>query len=142
MVLPIIAGAIYAAISAGAAAGVTDTAKKAVADAYQGLKSLIHKKFGSDSEPAVAIAKLEAHPDSEGRKQTLSEELQSANAASDPEIVSAAQALLELIQSLPQGEQHIQSANNSFGVAQADRGSTATVTMPSLPPGTPPWPPK
>jgi hypothetical protein len=49
--------AIVAAISAGAVAGASDTAKVAIADAYQGLKSLVKKKFGHDSDAAEAIEK-------------------------------------------------------------------------------------
>ena len=127
-----ITNAIVAALSAGAATGATDTAKKAIADAYDGLKSLIRKKFGGDSEAAVATDKLEAKPDSIGRKQSLKEELESANAGSDPELAGAAQALLELVRALPQGEKHIQFAQGQ-GIAQADRGSTATVTFSGWP---------
>jgi hypothetical protein len=124
----IVANAIVAALSAGAVAGTTDTAKSAIADAYEGLKSLIKKKFGHDSDSADAIDNLEAKPDSDGRKKTLAEELEAVNPASDPELVSAAQSLLALIKALPQGEKHIQVARGT-GIAQADRGSTATVTM-------------
>jgi hypothetical protein len=124
----IVANAIVAALSAGAVAGTTDTAKSAIADAYEGLKSLIKKKFGQDSDSADAIDNLEAKPDSDGRKKTLAEELEAVNPASDPELVSAAQSLLALIKALPQGEKHIQVARGT-GIAQADRGSTATVTM-------------
>jgi hypothetical protein len=124
----IIMNAIVAALSAGATAGATDTAKKAITDAYEGLKSLVHKKFGKDGEAAVAIDKLEANPESKGRKETLGEELAAVNAGSDAEIGSAAQALLELVRALPQGEKHIQFAQGQ-GIAQADRGSTATVTF-------------
>jgi hypothetical protein len=127
-----ITNAILAALSAGAATGVTDTTKKAIADAYVGLKSIIKAKFGRDSEAAVAIDKLEARPDSEGRRRTLSEELKAVNAVSDPDLASAAQSVLELIRALPEGEKHIQFAQGS-GIAQADRGSTASVTM-SAPP--------
>jgi hypothetical protein len=122
----LIMSAIVAALSAGAATGATEAGKKAIVDAYDGLKSLIKKRFGGNSEAAVALDKLEAKPDSEGRKQTLSEELESAGAASDPELVSAAQALTALIRALPNGEKHIQIAHGQ-GIAQADRGSTATV---------------
>lgn len=123
-----VTAAIVAALSAGATTGATDTAKKAIADAYEGLKFLVRKKFGGDSDASEAIVKLEAKPDSDGRKQTLTEELKDVNAVSDPEVVSAVQSLLELIRALPQGEKHIQFAQGT-GIAQADRGSTATVTM-------------
>jgi hypothetical protein len=75
----IVTNAIVAAISAGAVAGTKDTAKSAIADAYDGLKSLIKKKFGYDSHAADAIDMLEAKPESDGRKQTLAEELRAVD---------------------------------------------------------------
>jgi len=123
----VVANAIVAALWAGAVAGATDTAKSAVADAYQGLKSLIKKRFGDHSEAAEAVDKLEAKPESDGRRQTMAEELKVVNSTSDPELVSAVQSLLALIEALPQGEKHIEFAQGT-GIAQADRGSTP-VTM-------------
>jgi hypothetical protein len=127
----IVTNAIVAALSAGAVAGATDTAKSAIADAYQGLKSLIKNKFGHDSDVAEAIDKLEVKPDSDGKKKVLAEELNAVNSASESELVSAAQTLLELIRALPQGERHIQFAQG-IGIAQADRGGTATVNTQPL----------
>ena len=121
-----ISDAILAALSTGAAAAATDTVKKAVADAYGGLKSIIQKKFGSESDAAQALAKLESKPDSEGRRQTLHEELALVDAGSDPEVAAAAQALLDAIRALPQTEAHVQLAHGQ-NIAQADRGGTATV---------------
>ena len=123
----IVANAIVAAISSGAA-GATDTAKSAIADAYEGLESLIKKKFGHDSDVAEVIDLLEAKPDSSARKMLVAEELQAVNSTSDREVVSAAQSLLELIRALPKGEKLIQAAEGT-GIAQADRGDTPTVTM-------------
>jgi hypothetical protein len=128
MTADLVANTIVAAISAGAVTGAQDTAKSAIADSYQGLKSLIKKKFGRDSEVAEAIDKLEAKPDSEGKKQVLAEELKAVNSTSDPDLVSAAQSLLALIKAMPSGEKHVQFAQGA-GIAQADRGSTATITM-------------
>jgi hypothetical protein len=62
------------------------------------------------------------------RRQMLAEELKTIKSTSDPELITAAQSLLALIKALPQGEKHIQVAQGT-GIAQADRGSTATVTM-------------
>jgi hypothetical protein len=127
-----ITNAIVAALSAGVVTGATDTAKKTIADAYDGLKSIIKRKFGSDSEAVDAVDKLEARPGSEGRKLTLIEELKTIDAGSEPELISAAQLLLELIRALPKGETHIQFAQGT-GIAQADRGGTANVTISSPP---------
>lgn len=120
--------AIVAAITAGIAPGVTEVSKKAIVDAYDGLKALIRRKFGKDSELAEAVDKLEQHPESAGRKETLKEEVETAGAEKDPEILAAAQALLEKIQAQPGGEQHIQTAIGSY-IAQADRGGRASVNV-------------
>jgi hypothetical protein len=51
------------------------------------------------------------------------------HAGSDPELLSAAHALLNLVRAVPQGEQHIQNATGS-GIAQAyGTGATATVAF-------------
>jgi hypothetical protein len=109
----IVANAIVAAVSVGAVAGATDTAKSAIDDAYQCLKSLIKKKFGHDSDVAEVTDMLEAKPHSDARKILLVEELKAVNSTSDREVVSAAQSLLELIRALPQGEKHIQIAHGT-----------------------------
>jgi hypothetical protein len=124
----VVTNAIVAAISAGAVSGAKETAKAAIADGYQGLKSLIKTTFGHHSEAVKAIDGLESKPASDGRKQTLAEELDGAGVTTHQDLVSAAEALLALIKALPQGEKHVQFAQGT-GIAQADRGSTATVTM-------------
>src|SRR5437763_585877 len=96
--------AIVAALSAGAASGATDVAKKAIVDGYEVLKTLLKKKFGDNSDATDAINKLQAKPDSPARRETLAEELKAVNAAADPELLHAAQSLLELVKALPQGE--------------------------------------
>jgi hypothetical protein len=95
--------AIIAALTAGAASGLTEAAKKSISDAYSGLKALIKKKFGGESGVADAIEKLEAKAGSAGRRQTLIEELTATDAAADSELLGAAQSLLELVKALPQG---------------------------------------
>ena len=120
--------AIIAAIAAGLVAGVKDTGKKAVADAYNGLKALITRKFGGDSKLAEAVVKLEEDPKSPGRAQTVGKKVREVGADQDQEIVDAANLLLDKLKELPSGEAHIQFAVGS-NIAQADRGSTATVTV-------------
>ena len=124
----LIAHAIGAALSSAALAGAGETAKKAIGDAYDGLKSLIKRKFGDGSPASHAVDSLESRPDSEGRKQTLTEELQSANAAADPEIVGATQNLLKLLEALPSGPKFNLTATGT-GIAQAAGGSSASVNM-------------
>jgi hypothetical protein len=125
---PITFTAIVAALSAGVASGAGKVVETALVDAYQGLKSTLKRKFGDDSEVVEAVAKLEQKPDSEARKALLQEEMEAAGVDEDDEIRQAAEKLRELIKSQPGGEQHIQHAVGSY-IAQADRGSTATVNV-------------
>lgn len=81
--------------------------EKVVQDAYAGLKSLLVKKFGNESELVATADALEKHPDSTGRRETLKEEIAAAHADSDDEIIAAARALIEAIKSQPGGEQTI-----------------------------------
>jgi|ERR1700677_2928072 hypothetical protein len=92
----VVTNAIVAAISAGAVSGARETAKSAIADGYQGLKSLIKTTLGHTSEAVKAIDGLESKPASDGRKQTLTEELDAAGVTSHRDLVSAAEALLAL----------------------------------------------
>ena len=87
--------AIVAALAAGATAAFKDTASEAVKDAYGAVKSLIKKQFGS-----VDVEQLEKNPESAGRQATVKEELEATDAASSKELLAAAQALLEKIESL------------------------------------------
>ncbi|MDN0084941.1 hypothetical protein QU487_19685 [Crenobacter sp. SG2305] len=96
-----IATAIIAALAAETTAGATDVAKKAIEDSYEELKSLLKKKFGSNSEVASAVESLENKPDSTGRQQTLAEELKLVQASADPEVLATAQALLAHLKGQP-----------------------------------------
>ena len=123
--------AIVAAIAAGVAAGATDVAKQAIVDAYNGIKQLIARKFGPQSDVAAAIEGLEKRPDSEARKATLQEEVALAKANDDPEIVQAAAKLIDLLKQTAGGEKLVQTVQTATGsnIAQAASGSTATVTV-------------
>lgn len=120
--------ALTAALFAGAASGLTEVAKKAIADGYNGLKALLHKKHGDKGDVAQALEKLEAKPESEGRKTTLGEEMKASSAAEDPELLSKAEALLKLLEGMPQAQKHVQIAKG-IGIAQAQGGGTASVTI-------------
>ena len=125
--------AILAAIAAGATAGVTDTVKQEIGKAYTALKALLVRTFGGGSDVVEAVDKLEKNPNSIGRKQTAAEELANAKADANPELVAAAEQVLAKLQELPHGErQHIMQAVGSY-IAQADRGSTAKVTVTGKP---------
>ncbi len=120
--------AIVAAVTAGVTSGVTEVGKQAIVDAYHTLKRLLQQKFGGESKVVKAVEEVEGTPDSKGRQQTLQEEVAKAHADQYPELLQAAQRLLDQIKAQPGGEQHIQNAIGS-NIAQADRGSTATVNV-------------
>ncbi len=120
--------AIVAAVAAGVTAGATEVGKQAIVDAYSGLKTLLTDKFGSDSKVVAAVADFESEPDFEPNQTTLAGRVAQVKADKDPDIVAAAQALLDQLKAQPGGEQHIQTATGSY-IAQADRGGTATVSV-------------
>jgi hypothetical protein len=90
--------AIVTALSVGTIAGLTDTAKTAVNDGYNKIKDLLTKKHGASSEVVLAVEKLEAKPQSQGRKEMLQEEIAAVKAEQDEEILAVAKHLLTLVQ--------------------------------------------
>jgi hypothetical protein len=89
---------LVAALVAGAVAATKEVAGSAIVDAYNGLKALIARRFRGQPDLADALDKVEARPDSKPRQDMLQEELETARADQDAEIVKQARALLALIQ--------------------------------------------
>jgi hypothetical protein len=113
---------IVTALATGAAAAAKDAGGDAVKSAFNGLKALIAKKFGKASVES-AIASVEQNPDSDNRKGVLKEELETAGAAKDEELLAQVQAFLKLLEErgVPTGVNL--SATNI--TATASQGSTA-----------------
>jgi hypothetical protein len=88
---------IVTALIAGAAAAAKDVSVQAVKDAYNGLKTLLAHKFGDKGEVAAALDQTEKRPDSEARQAVLREELAHAGADKDAELLTQAQAFLDLL---------------------------------------------
>ena len=84
---------IVMALAAGAAAGLKPAAEQAVKDAYAGIKRLIQDKYGQ-----VDLAPVEQKPDSKAKRDSLTEDLEEAGAASDEELRRQAQELAALIE--------------------------------------------
>ncbi|BAY26759.1 hypothetical protein NIES2100_65750 [Calothrix sp. NIES-2100] len=84
---------IIAALGAGAIAAAKDTAGTAVKDAYQGLKTLIKKRF--ESEPKAQMVLEEHETDPETYEAPLKKKLAEAGADKDAEIIKLAQELLK-----------------------------------------------
>jgi hypothetical protein len=85
---------IVAALSAGAAAGVTNTVTSVVNDAYAGLKALVRQRLTGRQAGEVALEHYETNPDAWG--PILAAELADADAA-DCELLTAAQHLMALL---------------------------------------------
>ena len=79
---------IVAALAAGAAGALKETAGEAVKDAYNGLKSLLKRKLGNEPAAQVAIDKHEESPDV--WEKPLEEELGKSRVADDEEVVRRA----------------------------------------------------
>ncbi|MFJ3728484.1 hypothetical protein ACIPYQ_38780 [Streptomyces sp. NPDC090045] len=124
--MELLTAAIVAAVAAGVTRGAGSVGESLVMDAYKGLKDLLRRKHGEDSGVAQAVEELEARPDSEARQQVLAEEVAVSGAGKDPELLRAAENLIERLQAEPGGESHVQQAVGNY-IAQADRSGHAEV---------------
>jgi hypothetical protein len=87
--------------------GITATGKKAVVDAYNGLKKIISSKFGRDSQVSKAIAELEADPDSKGLQTILLEQVVATTADQDSQILEITQELIKALNRTEAGRKAI-----------------------------------
>ncbi len=85
---------IVAALAAGASAGVTDAVSQAVKDAYAGLKALVLRRV--KDQPAGEVAVVEHEKDPDTWSAPLTKTLTTAGADRDPELITAAERLLQL----------------------------------------------
>ena len=86
---------IVAALAAGAAAGVSDTASTAVKDAYTGLRELVRRRLAGRAAAEVALAEHESAP--EIWRAPLAAELDGAGAGTDEAMVAAAQRVMAIV---------------------------------------------
>jgi flagellar capping protein FliD len=84
---------LVTALAAGAAAALHSTVEQGVKDGYAALKGLIQRKY-----TRVQVDQLEANPTSKNRRGVVEEELATAGADQDAEVLQYAQVLLEAIQ--------------------------------------------
>jgi len=110
---------IVTALATGAAAAAKDIGGDAIKSAFNGLKGLIAKKFGGKANVESAIASVEQNPNSENRKGVLKEELETAGADKDEELMAQVQAFLKLLE----------EKGVSTGVSQAIGTATATASQ-------------
>ncbi len=114
---------VLTALAAGAAAGVQEVAGKAIKDAYQGLKSLLQKKFGDKPEAEMVLDKYEEKPAI--WEAPLKDALKTTKADQDEEIIKAAQSLLSLAnpQQAALGKYNVQITGDVQGFVQGDNAN-------------------
>jgi len=115
---------ITTAIISALASGIT---QGTVADTYNGLKQLIKTKYSNRNDLIISIDKLEQKPQSNARQMELQEQVEENQMNENSYIVEAAKKLIDKMKSLGD-EKNIMQARGKF-IAQADHGSTASVTI-------------
>jgi hypothetical protein len=96
---------IVTALATGAASGLKPAAERVIKEAYDGIKTLIQRKYGG-----VDVAALEKKPDSKAKQDSVAEDLTNAGAAEDGELLDRAKALIDAI------ETHDQATAAALGV--------------------------
>jgi len=82
-------------ITAAILAVLPALASDAVKSAYEGLKSVIQRKWGEGAPIAKAITALEDDPTSKAQAAVLEEKVEAVKAAEDPEVAKALHELVE-----------------------------------------------
>src|SRR5687767_6424566 len=90
---------IISALVAGATAKASEIGGKALADSYEGLKSLIVRKLGMGG----TVQSIEDEPHSELAQAALAEAIVKRGLASDPEIAAKAKELNASLTAVPTG---------------------------------------
>jgi disulfide oxidoreductase YuzD len=118
---------IATALVAGAVAAGKDVATQTVKDSYAGLKAVLVRKFGEKSDVVDAVERMNKKPDSEARQAVLKEELETAKAGQDAEVVGQAQALLNLLKEhgLATGPSYHAELHGSGAIAQGEGAAAA-----------------
>ena len=92
---------IVTALAAGAASGITETASSAVRDAYVSLRALVRKRLAGRPDAELVLAKHETSPDT--WQVPLIAVLGEVGADRDTDLVTAAQALMDLVDKVWRG---------------------------------------
>lgn len=113
---------IVTALAAGAASALQDDAKGAVKAAVARLRGLTRKRLGGRPGGEFVLTQHEQKPEIYGKP--LEDELKEAGAADDPDLISAAQELMKLIDARGAAKgKYVVSVQNSAGVQVGDHNS-------------------
>ncbi len=118
---------LVAALVAGAAAGSSEVAKRAIIDAYEGVKKMIANKTGANSDLIEAVSGLEGKHDSPARQAVVTEEVVAADLNADADIMAAIDQLQDAL--TRHGDERTQEVINSARVQQAMRGGSGKQTQ-------------
>jgi disulfide oxidoreductase YuzD len=130
---------ITAAILAVLPALASDVVKSGVKDAYEGLKAVIHRKWGDAAPISKAITAIEEDPNSKAQAAVLEEKVGAVKAAEDAEVVKALHQLVEQMKTHGIGGEAVARIqfNMSGGVVQGVAGAE-NVQIGSMTFGAPP----
>ena len=87
---------VTTAIVIGTASGV---ARATTTQVYSALKRVLARKFGSESKIVRAVESVETQPNSKNRQDILAKQVQLTQADKDAEVLAAAKALRNKINS-------------------------------------------
>lgn len=117
---------IVAALVAGTTAAAKDTAGAAIRDSYHGLKVLLQKKLTGDPAAPVVLEEHEKDPDT--FDAPLRKKLAEAAVDQDPEILRAAELLLEQARAVPGASQVISQTISNVKYAATSGYGDATIS--------------
>jgi hypothetical protein len=120
---------LSAAAGAGAVAGLTDTAKAAIVDAYTACKKAIRARFGDDDDAKEKLGQLEVKPDDTALQQALVGYLQTHQAVQDPAVTQAVEALRVVLTRVEGGVSSVTTGNITDNTITADRGGIAAAVI-------------
>ena len=124
---------IIAALAAGATAATQGATKEVVTDAYNGLKTLIQRKFADkkDSKGEMALAEHENDPDTWGKP--LEKSLTQIDAGGDKNVIAAVNSLINALQNTSEGKTALGKfniqADKIQGVVQAENVENITLSF-------------
>ena len=103
-------------------AALAKLSEKAVSDGYVALKALLMRKFGEQSDIAVAAEKLEQSPESDAWKAVLEEQAKKPEVSQDEDLRKVVDDLLERL-----GESGTGSVNTKVEVTVSDQATAQGV---------------
>jgi long-subunit fatty acid transport protein len=123
---------IVAALAAGAATGMTESAASAVKDAYRSLLALVRKRLAGRPDAELVLARHVTSP--ETWQAPLAAMLGEASAEHDGDLVTAAQALMSLMDKAgARAGKYTVDTRGAYGVQVGDHNRQDNVFR--VPPG-------